>query len=38
MAPEVAQFVEAAKSDPAFDTRIDDRGSGEGILLACRRD
>lgn len=36
MAPEVTQFVEAAKRDPAFETRIDDR-SEQGILLACRK-
>ncbi len=35
-AREVTQFVEAARRDPAFRTRIDDLGSGEGVLLACR--
>jgi len=35
-AREVSQFVEAARRDPAFRTRIDDLGSGEGVLLACR--
>ena len=35
-AREVSQFVEAARRDPAFRTRIDDLGSGEGMLLACR--
>ena len=33
---EVSQFVEAARRDPAFRPRIDDLGSGEGVLLACR--
>jgi predicted O-methyltransferase YrrM len=37
-AREVAQFVEAARRDPAFVTRIDDLGSGEGVLIACRKD
>lgn len=36
MAPEVTQFVEVARNDPAFETRIDDR-SRQGILLACRK-
>ncbi len=36
-AREVTQFVEAARRDVAFDTRIDDLGSGEGVLLACRK-
>lgn len=36
-APEVARFVEAARRDAAFTTVIEDRGSGEGVLLACRR-
>ena len=35
-AREVTQFVGAARRDPAFRTRIDDLGSGEGVLLACR--
>jgi len=35
-ARQVTQFVEAARRDPAFRTRIDDLGSGEGVLLACR--
>ena len=35
-AREVTQFVEAARRHPAFRTRIDDLGSGEGVLLACR--
>jgi len=35
-AREVSQFVEAARRDPAFRTRVDDLGSGEGVLLACR--
>jgi len=35
-AREVTQFVEAARRDPAFRTSIDDLGSGEGVLLACR--
>lgn len=36
-AREVTQFVEAARRDAAFTTRIDDLGSGEGVLLACRK-
>lgn len=36
-AREVTQFVEAARRDMAFSTRIDDLGSGEGVLLACRK-
>ena len=35
-ARQVTLFVEAARRDPAFRTRIDDLGSGEGVLLACR--
>lgn len=36
-APQVTAFVRAAQRDPAFLTRIDDLGSGEGVLLACRK-
>lgn len=36
MAKEVGDFVLAARSDSAFETKIDDLGSGEGILTACR--
>ena len=36
-AREVTQFVEAARGDPAFTTSIEDLGSGEGVLLACRK-
>lgn len=36
-AREVTQFVEAARGDAAFSTRIDDLGSGEGVLMACRK-
>ena len=35
-ARQVTQFVEATRRDPAFRTRINDLGSGEGVLLACR--
>jgi len=35
-ARQVTQFVEDARRDPAFRTSIDDLGSGEGVLLACR--
>lgn len=36
-AREVTLFVEATRQDAAFDTRINDLGSGEGVLLACRK-
>ena len=36
-APQVAEFVRASRADAAFDTTIEDLGSGEGLLLACRR-
>jgi predicted O-methyltransferase YrrM len=36
-APQVNEFVRAARADTAFDTRIEDLGSGEGLLTACRR-
>jgi caffeoyl-CoA O-methyltransferase len=36
-APQVSEFVRAARADIAFDTRVEDLGSGEGLLLACRR-
>lgn len=35
-AQEVTRFVEAARRDPGFITKIEDLGSGEGVLLACR--
>jgi len=33
----VTQFVDTARRDPLFTTRIDDLGSGEGVLVACRK-
>lgn len=35
--PAVGQFVDAARTDRLFQTTIVDHGSGEGLLLACRR-
>lgn len=33
----VEHFVAAARADPSFQTSVVDHGSGEGLLLACRR-
>jgi len=35
--PAVGRFVASARSDPSFETSVIDHGSGEGLLLACRR-
>ena len=33
---EVTRMMTAVQGDPAFKTHIEDLGSGEGLLIACR--